>query len=215
MIPQRNAAQRLLNNHRRSCAAFTAPSPFTLSFPHSSGRCVIHNTILFFCKKKTCALLVLVVDWLNSESCYEMIRYSGFNSFISSSAWPFRQTFRLYNLVASSNLASMNQIQTQTYCKSDSTRSISCALCCTLCVCTCVCPPAAEASCSGVSAVLSCPLRTAAPSTLAPASNRSWRETHHICYIRQCLTCCNLFMDRPLTSHLSLKCFKVCHHIYS
>lgn len=33
--------------------------------------------------------------------------------------------------------------------------------------------PAAEANWSGVSAQLSCPLRTAAPSTLAPASRRS------------------------------------------
>lgn len=51
-----------------------------------------------------------------------------------------------------------------------------------LCVRACVCPPAAEASCNGVSAVLSCPLRTAAPSTLAPASNRSWRYTPHPLY---------------------------------
>lgn len=30
-------------------------------------------------------------------------------------------------------------------------------------------------------------------------------ETHHICYIKQCLTSCDYFMAWPLTSHLSIQ----------
>lgn len=60
--------------------------------------------------------------------------------------------------------------------------------------------PAEEASCSGVSAVLSCPLRTAAPSTLAPASNRSWRCKTSL---KRCLNPDRSFFTRGMHSWLT------------
>lgn len=44
MIQQRNAAQRLLNNHRQNSASFTMQS--FARFPHSFCQCVIHIPIL-------------------------------------------------------------------------------------------------------------------------------------------------------------------------
>ena len=79
-------------------------------------------------------------------------------------------------------------------------------ICVCICVCVCVCvfahlllrPAAAEC-------------RPCSPVRCGPRRPPRWPlrptgagETHHICYTRQCLTRCNLFMDRPLTSHLSL-----------
>ena len=109
-------------------------------------------------------------------------------------SWPPlpSRTCCLFNLALNSNLATINPIRTPTKCKSDNPPAS--AVPCVERMCMCARPPAAEASCSGVSAVLSWPLRAAAPSTLAPASKRSCGDTHHhICYIKQCLTSCNLF----------------------
>lgn len=143
----------LLNNHRQGSAAFTVP-PFTLSFPHS---CSVHHNSGPCCPRwsfgKKPSTLMSCIQLIASYYQAELLQW-----LCSIHLW------LCLNTVCWAALASAAP-PVETMCVHE-------------CVHVCVCPPAAEASCSGASAVLSCPLRTAAPSTLAPASSSSCTETH-------------------------------------
>lgn len=145
----------LLNNHRQGSAAFTVP-PFTLSFPHS---CSVHHNSGPCCPRwsfgKKPSTLMSCIQLIASYYQAELLQW-----LCSIHLW------LCLNTVCWAALASAAP-PVETMCVSVHE-----------CVHVCVCPPAAEASCSGASAVLSCPLRTAAPSTLAPASSSSCTETH-------------------------------------